>query len=158
VMRNFLIETETCEAAPCQMHAQFLNELSLAADAIQIANQDNAQQQFWIDRRTTSVAIAVLSAVHERSRSPCADQSAATNASLERDLPVGSSRTAIPNGRVDPSCALVLRQWPSTTAWSNYAAKQLVLPYGPHQNRLICTEFFNTHACTHQWTSSSWPR
>ena len=60
VMWNLLIETETCEPAPRQMHAQFLNQLALAADAIQIANQQNAQQQFRIDRRTTSIAIAVL--------------------------------------------------------------------------------------------------
>jgi hypothetical protein len=37
------------------MHAQFLNKLALAADAVQIANQQNAQQQFWVDRRTTGV-------------------------------------------------------------------------------------------------------
>ena len=95
------------------------------------------------------------SAVRERSRSRCADQSAAKNGSLEPDLPVGSSRTAIPNGRVDPSCALVLRQWPSTTAWSNYAAKQLIWPYGPHQNRLTCTEFFNTHTKMHSPRSAN---
>jgi hypothetical protein len=59
-MRDFLIETEACEPAPGEMHAQFLNKLALAADAVQIANQQNAQQQFWIDRRTTGVAIAVL--------------------------------------------------------------------------------------------------
>ena len=60
VMRNLLIETKTCEPAPGQMHAQFLNQLALAANAVQIANQQNTQQQFWIDRRTTSLAIAFL--------------------------------------------------------------------------------------------------
>jgi hypothetical protein len=39
VMRNLLIETETCKPAPCQMHAQFLDKLALAADAGQIADQ-----------------------------------------------------------------------------------------------------------------------
>ena len=60
VMRNFLIETETSEPAPRKMHAQFLNQLALAADAVQIANQQNAQQQLRIDRWTASFAIAVL--------------------------------------------------------------------------------------------------
>jgi len=59
-MRNFLIETETCEPAPGQMHAQLLNQLALAADSVQIANQQNAEQKLRIDRRTTSIAIAVL--------------------------------------------------------------------------------------------------
>jgi hypothetical protein len=39
------------------MHAKFFNELALAADAIQIANQQSPQQQLWIDRWTTSVTI-----------------------------------------------------------------------------------------------------
>src|SRR5580698_7160145 len=43
-----------------------------------------------------------------------------------------------------------LRQWPSTAAWSNYAAEQLKLPLGSHRNQLIRTEFFNTHACYYQ--------
>src|SRR5215469_1251407 len=60
VMRNFLIETKSREPTPRQMHAQFVNELALAADAVQIANQQNTQQQLWIDRGTASIAIAVL--------------------------------------------------------------------------------------------------
>jgi hypothetical protein len=60
VMRNLLIETKACEPAPSQMHAKFFNELALAADAVQIANQQNPQQQLWIDRWTASVTIAVL--------------------------------------------------------------------------------------------------
>src|ERR1039458_5436785 len=60
VMRNFLVESETCEPAPRKVHAQFLGELALAADTVQITNQQNPQQQFWVDRRTTSFAIAVL--------------------------------------------------------------------------------------------------
>ena len=48
------------------MHAQFLNELALAADAVQITDQQNAQQQLWIDGWTPSFAIAVLkSLAHE---------------------------------------------------------------------------------------------
>jgi hypothetical protein len=65
-MRNFLIETEASEHAPRKMHAQFLNELALTTDAVQIADQQNAQQEFRIDRRTPSFAIAVFeSLAHE---------------------------------------------------------------------------------------------
>jgi hypothetical protein len=42
------------------VHSQILNQLALTADAIQIANQQNAQQQLWIDGRTTCIAVAVL--------------------------------------------------------------------------------------------------
>src|SRR5271166_3360835 len=59
-MRNLLIETETSEPAPSKMHAQFLNEFALTADAIQITDQQNAQQELWIDGWTPSFAIAVL--------------------------------------------------------------------------------------------------
>jgi hypothetical protein len=31
------------------MHAQLLNQLALAADSVQIANQQNAEQKLWID-------------------------------------------------------------------------------------------------------------
>ena len=51
VVRNLLIETETCEPPPRQMHAQFLNKFALAADPLQIADQHNPQQQFRIDGR-----------------------------------------------------------------------------------------------------------
>ena len=65
-MRNFLIEPETCEPAPGKMHAQLLDKLALAADPVQIANQQNAQQELRIDGWATSFAIAVLqSLAHE---------------------------------------------------------------------------------------------
>jgi hypothetical protein len=38
-MGNLLIETETCEPAPGEVHAQLLDKLALAADSVQIANQ-----------------------------------------------------------------------------------------------------------------------
>jgi hypothetical protein len=43
-MRNFLIETKTCKPAPRKMHAQFFHQLALAADAVSIANQQDAQK------------------------------------------------------------------------------------------------------------------
>ena len=45
VMRNLLIETEPGKPAPGQMHLQLLDQLALASDAIQIADQQDAQQQ-----------------------------------------------------------------------------------------------------------------
>src|ERR1700756_1792996 len=63
VMRNLLIKPETREPAPRQMHAQLLDQLAFAADAVQIADQQHAQQQLWIDGWTTRVAIAVLKLV-----------------------------------------------------------------------------------------------
>src|SRR5271166_216877 len=60
VMRNLLIETQADEPAPCQMHAQLFHQLALAGNAVQIANQQDAQQQFGIDGGTPSLAVAVL--------------------------------------------------------------------------------------------------
>ena len=48
VMRDFLIEAQTGEPVPRQMHAQFLHQLAFAGDAVQIADQRNAQQQLGI--------------------------------------------------------------------------------------------------------------
>src|SRR3954465_8650657 len=42
------------------MHAQLLHQLALAVDAVQIADQQNAQQQFRVDRRPSAVAVGVL--------------------------------------------------------------------------------------------------
>ena len=42
-MRDFLIEAQAGKPAPRQMHAQFLDQLALAGDAIQIADQQDAQ-------------------------------------------------------------------------------------------------------------------
>jgi len=60
VMRNLLIEPQAGEPAPRQMHAQLFHELPLAGDAVQIANQQNAQQQLGIDRRPSGFAVAVF--------------------------------------------------------------------------------------------------
>jgi hypothetical protein len=37
------------------------------------------------------------------------------------------------------------------TAWSHYAAKQLLWPYRLHRNQLIRTVFFNTHTTMHSF-------
>ena len=60
VMRNLLIESQPGEPAPRQMHAQLFHQLALAGDAVQIADQQNAQQQFGVDRGPPGLAVAVL--------------------------------------------------------------------------------------------------
>jgi hypothetical protein len=42
------------------MHAQFFHQLALAGDAVQVANQQDAQQKFGINGRSPRVAVAVL--------------------------------------------------------------------------------------------------
>src|SRR5215470_5749917 len=60
VMRNLLIEAETGEPAPGQVHAQLFHQLALARDAVQIANQQNAQQQLGVDGWPSGVALGIL--------------------------------------------------------------------------------------------------
>src|SRR2546425_9327637 len=60
VMRNLLIEAQSGKPAPRQMHAQFLDQPALAGDAVQIANQQYAQQKLGIDGRAARLAVAVL--------------------------------------------------------------------------------------------------
>jgi hypothetical protein len=49
--------TQTSEPPPCQVHAQFLHQLPFAGDAVQIADQQNAQQKLGINGRTASIAV-----------------------------------------------------------------------------------------------------
>ena len=56
-MRDLLIEAQTGEPAPCQVHAQFLHQLPFASDAVEIADQQNAQQKFGINGRTACLAV-----------------------------------------------------------------------------------------------------
>ena len=59
-MRDLLIEPQTGEPAPGQMHAQFLHQSAFAGDAVQVADQQDAQQKLGINRRSASVAVAVF--------------------------------------------------------------------------------------------------
>ena len=59
-MGNLLIEAESGKPAPGQMHLQFLDQLALARDPIEIADQQDAQQKFWIDRGSARIAVGVL--------------------------------------------------------------------------------------------------
>jgi hypothetical protein len=60
VMWTLLIEPQPGEPAPSQMHAQFFHPLALARVAVQIADQQNAQQQLGINRGPTLLTVAVF--------------------------------------------------------------------------------------------------
>jgi hypothetical protein len=42
------------------MHAQFFDQFALAGDAVQIADQQNTEQQFGADGRPSSIAVTLL--------------------------------------------------------------------------------------------------
>ena len=60
MMGNLLIEAESGKPAPGQMHLQLLDQLALAGDAVEIADQQNAQQEFRIDRGSARIAVRAL--------------------------------------------------------------------------------------------------
>src|SRR6516164_8922005 len=60
MVRNLLIEAEPGEPSPRQVHTQLFHQSALAGDAVQIADQQNAQQQLGINRGPTGIAVAVL--------------------------------------------------------------------------------------------------
>ena len=60
VMGNLLIETEPGKPAPSQMHLQLLDQLALAGNTIEIADQQDTQQEFRIDRGSARIAVGVL--------------------------------------------------------------------------------------------------
>ena len=60
VMRNLLIEPQPREPAPRQMHAQLFHQPSLTGDAVEITDQQNAQQKFRINRGPARFAVAVF--------------------------------------------------------------------------------------------------
>src|SRR2546429_7403886 len=60
MMWNLLIEAQSREPAPRQMHAQFFHQLALAGDAVQVADQQNAQQQFRINRGPARLTVAIF--------------------------------------------------------------------------------------------------
>jgi len=60
VLRNLLIEAQSGEPPPRQMHAQLFHQLPFARDAIEIADQQHTQQQFRVDGWPSHVAVRVL--------------------------------------------------------------------------------------------------
>ena len=59
-MRDLLIEPQPGEPAPRQMHAQLFHQLALAGNAVQVADQQHAQQQFGIDRWPPRLTVALF--------------------------------------------------------------------------------------------------
>jgi hypothetical protein len=60
VMRNFLIEARPGKPAPGQMHTQLLDQLAFTRDAVQVADQQDAQEEFRIDRRSAGLAVGIF--------------------------------------------------------------------------------------------------
>jgi hypothetical protein len=57
VMWDLLIETQTREPAPGQVHAQLFHQLALAGNAVQITQKQNAQQKLGINGRKARIAV-----------------------------------------------------------------------------------------------------
>ena len=60
IVWDLLIEAETGEPAPGHMHAQLVQQLALAGNAVQITEQQNTQKQFGINRGPSRLAGAVF--------------------------------------------------------------------------------------------------
>ena len=74
-MRNLLIEAESGKtSARPDASGQLLDQLALAGDAVEIADQKDAQQEFRIDRGSARIAVGVLQLL--------------TNREIETDVPV----------------------------------------------------------------------
>ena len=66
-MGNVLIEAQPCEPAISEMHPDILRQAALTGDSVQIANQENAQQNLWIDRWAACVALVLLQGLTHKS-------------------------------------------------------------------------------------------
>ena len=60
VVRNLLIEAQPGKPAISQVHPNLLDQAALTGNAVQVSDQQNAQEHFGIDRRPTRVAVARL--------------------------------------------------------------------------------------------------
>src|ERR1700690_2865338 len=69
VMGDLLIEAQAREPAPRQVHAQLLHQLAFARDAVEIADQEDTQQQLGIDRRPAVLTVAVLQSLAHKLKS-----------------------------------------------------------------------------------------
>src|SRR5215472_5510480 len=60
VVRNLLIEAQSREQTPRQMHAELFHQFPFARHAVEIADQQHAQQQFGIDRWPSRITVPLL--------------------------------------------------------------------------------------------------
>ena len=70
-MRNFLIEAKPGKPAPSQMHTQLLDQLAFTRDAVQVADQQDAQEEFRIDRRSAGRAVGIFQFSRTTSKLMC---------------------------------------------------------------------------------------
>jgi hypothetical protein len=73
-MRNVLIEAKPGKPAPSQMHTQLLDQLAFTRDAVQVADQQDALEEFRIDRRVCRSRCRNLSVFRVRRRSCWVDR------------------------------------------------------------------------------------
>jgi hypothetical protein len=85
------------------MHAQLFHQFALAADAIEIANQQDAQQKFGINRGSAGVAVAVPQSLAHKVQVDVLVNQAQQVIFQEPDLRAGRCKTAIPCGNGVPS-------------------------------------------------------
>ena len=57
---NLLIEAKAGEPTPGQIHPQLFDQLALARNPVQIPDQQNAKQQFRVDRWPAVLTVGVL--------------------------------------------------------------------------------------------------
>jgi hypothetical protein len=60
VMRDLLIEAQSGKPTARHMHAQFLDQLALAGDAVRIADEEDAQQKLGIDGWAARIAVTLF--------------------------------------------------------------------------------------------------
>src|SRR5437667_11496787 len=85
------------------MHPHVFQQASLTGDPVEVADQQQAQKRFRINRRAPGLAIKALQPVpHEGEVDVAIDQSEQVDLG-NLDLPGGKSRTAMPRGIAAPS-------------------------------------------------------
>ncbi len=85
------------------MHLQLLDQLALAGDTVEIADQKDAQQEFRIDRGSARIAVGVLQLLTNEIETDVPVNETKQVVFQEPDLRCESSRTATRNGSVVPS-------------------------------------------------------
>jgi hypothetical protein len=59
-MRNFLVEAEASKPTICQVPRNILDQATLTRDSVQVTNQENPEQNLWVNRWMTRVAVTCL--------------------------------------------------------------------------------------------------
>lgn len=67
MVRDFLIKAEARKPSVSQVHPYVFDQAALTGDSIQIADQQDAEEHFWINRGPTRVAVARLQGLSHES-------------------------------------------------------------------------------------------